>query len=63
MGIKTLTITEKNYHEMMVAIYELMDKGEQNLTEYDVDCLQQMSIAAEKYEDNGSTIGSPKRTV
>ncbi|OCX50585.1 transcriptional regulator [Mucilaginibacter sp. PPCGB 2223] len=49
--MKDLTITDKNYHETMIAIYELMDKGEQNLTEDDIARLRQMTIAAEKYED------------
>ena len=39
------------YHETMVAIYNLMNKGEAKLTKKELDKLESMSIAAEKYED------------
>jgi len=42
----------KAYHETMVAIYNLMNKGETNLTEKELASLQTMSKAAEEYEDN-----------
>lgn len=42
---------DKNYHETMIAIYDLMNKGEANLTASELKTLQQMAIAAEKYED------------
>lgn len=41
----------KAYHETMVAIYQLMDKGESNLSEAELTQLAAMSAAAEKYED------------
>jgi antitoxin component HigA of HigAB toxin-antitoxin module len=43
--------TDKNYHETMVEIYELMNKGEANLTSEEMEKLESMAIAAEKYED------------
>mgnify|MGYP003404863162 CR=1 FL=1 len=43
--------TEKDYHEMMLAIYELMDKGENNLTASDLEELKNMTQLAELYED------------
>jgi len=39
------------YHETMLAIYKLMDKGEANLSASDLKKLAAMSVAAEKYED------------
>lgn len=47
------TITSrKAYHETMVAVYDLMNKGEANLTENELDKLQAMAKATEEYEDN-----------
>ncbi len=51
MEKEKLTITDKSYHETMVAIYELMDKGEANLTEPEIVRLKEMTVATEKYED------------
>ena len=42
---------DKAYHETMLAIYEMMDKGETNLTAAELTKLAAMSTAAEKYED------------
>jgi HTH-type transcriptional regulator / antitoxin HigA len=39
------------YHETMVAIYKLMDKGEDNLSHSGLKKLATMSVAAEKYEE------------
>ena len=39
------------YHETMVAIYKLMNKGEQNLSPVELKSLAAMTVAAEKYED------------
>lgn len=39
------------YHETMVAIYKLMDKGEANLSATELKKLAAMSVAAEKYEN------------
>jgi HTH-type transcriptional regulator/antitoxin HigA len=44
-------LTDKNYHETMVAIYELMNKGEANLSPEELENLGSMAFAAEKYED------------
>jgi HTH-type transcriptional regulator/antitoxin HigA len=44
--------SRKVYHETMVAIYKLMDKGESNLSAVELRKLTAMSVAAEKYEDD-----------
>jgi HTH-type transcriptional regulator / antitoxin HigA len=44
--------SRKVYHETMVAIYKLMDKGESNLSAVELKKLTAMSVAAEKYEDD-----------
>jgi HTH-type transcriptional regulator/antitoxin HigA len=46
-----LIASDKNYHETMIAIYELMNKGEANLTPSEIEQLKSMTVAAEKYED------------
>lgn len=43
--------SKKSYHETMVAIFKMMDKGEENLSPEEVEQLSAMAIAAEKYED------------
>ena len=43
--------TEAEYDAAMDEIYELMNRGEGNLTEDETNKLQAMAIAAEKYED------------
>lgn len=43
--------SKKAYHETMVAIYKLMDKGEENLKPEELKKLSAMVAAAEKYED------------
>ncbi len=43
--------SEKQYHETMVQIYDLMNKGEASLTNADVRKLTAMTTAAEKFED------------
>ncbi len=43
--------SRKAYHETMLAIYKLMDKGESNLSAAELKKLAAMSVAAEKYED------------
>ena len=43
--------SNKEYHENMVAIYNLMNKGEKNLTKAELKILGAMSIAAENYEE------------
>ena len=44
--------SKKSYHQTMVAIYDLMNKGEANISESELKKLSAMSIAAEEYEDN-----------
>lgn len=43
--------SKKEYQENMVAIYNLMNKGEKNLTKVELQILKTMSIAAENYEE------------
>ena len=54
-------LTDKSYHETMVAIYELMNKGENNLMPDELNKLQTMALAAEKYEDEVLHLKPPKR--
>lgn len=44
--------SKKEYHQTMVAIYDLMNKGEANLTEAELDKMHAMAEAAEHYEDS-----------
>jgi antitoxin component HigA of HigAB toxin-antitoxin module len=46
-----LILTDKDYHETMIAICELMNKGETHLTSAEIEQLKIMTWAAEKYED------------
>lgn len=43
--------SDKHYHQTMVDIYELMNKGEASLTESETERLAAMAVAAETYED------------
>ena len=43
--------SKKSYHEAMISIYKLMEKGEGNLTKSELKKLELMSKMAEKYED------------
>ncbi len=43
--------SEKHYHETMILIYELMDKGEANLSSSDTGKLMAMTVEAERFED------------
>jgi HTH-type transcriptional regulator / antitoxin HigA len=51
MGKQFFIATDKDYHEAMIAIYDLMNKGEANLTTTEIEQLKTMTIAAELYED------------
>ena len=44
--------SKKEYHEMMVEIYNLMNKGEGKLTKLESTKLSKMAMAAELYEEN-----------
>jgi HTH-type transcriptional regulator / antitoxin HigA len=49
---KKIVITSKNqYHETLEGIYELMNKGEANLTKSELDRVSRMAKAAELFED------------
>ncbi|MEO5910577.1 MAG: helix-turn-helix domain-containing protein [Pelobium sp.] len=43
--------SEKHYHETMILIYDLMNKGDEKLNLQDTEKLNSMTIAAEKFED------------
>jgi antitoxin component HigA of HigAB toxin-antitoxin module len=49
--MKYIINSKKDYHETMVAIYNLMNKGETNLKKSELQKLKDMASAAEKYED------------
>jgi antitoxin component HigA of HigAB toxin-antitoxin module len=49
--MKHVIQSKKDYHETMVRIYQLMDKGENNLSAGELKQLAAMTVAAEKYED------------
>lgn len=44
--------SKKAYHETMVAVYDLMNKGEASLNASELKQLEAMAKAAEDYEDN-----------
>ncbi|HVB02249.1 MAG TPA: helix-turn-helix transcriptional regulator [Chitinophagaceae bacterium] len=50
--MKHIITSKKNYHETMVAVYNLMNKGEASLTEKELKKLEVMGKSAEEYEDN-----------
>lgn len=52
--------SKKEYHQTMVEVYELMNKGESKLTKEELNKLSVMSEAAEKYEDEVLQL-KPKR--
>ncbi len=52
MNMKYEITSRKGYHETMVSVYDLMKKGEANLTELEISELKAMANAAEYYEDN-----------
>jgi HTH-type transcriptional regulator / antitoxin HigA len=49
--MKYAITSKKAYHETMVSIYNLMNKGEANLTLKELKLLEAMARAAEEYED------------
>ncbi len=53
--------TKQAYHETMVDIYNLMNKGEANLKTSEIKKLAAMTVAAEKYEDEVLDL-VPKKT-
>ena len=55
--------SEKQYHETMILIYDLMNKGGANLDEPDNEKLMAMTIAAEKFEDEVLGLKPAKKPV
>jgi HTH-type transcriptional regulator / antitoxin HigA len=49
--MKHVITSKKEYHETMVKVYRLMDKGEENLKPDELKQLAAMAVAAEKYEN------------
>ena len=49
--MKHVINSKKEYHETMVKVYNLMNKGEDKLTSIQLQKLTAMAGAAEKYED------------
>lgn len=49
--MKYTIASKETYHETMVDVYKLMNKGEANLTQAELKKLVAMTVAAEKYED------------
>lgn len=43
--------SKKEYHHVMVEIYRMMDRGEENLTAEELRSLAEMTVAAERFED------------
>jgi len=43
--------SKKEYHQTMVEVYDLMNKGEQNLSECEMNRLSVLAEEAERYED------------
>ena len=44
-------LTDEQYDETLSVIYDLMNKGEDRLSQAETEQLKLMAIAAEKYED------------
>ncbi len=49
--MKHIINSKKAYHQTMIDVYNLMNKGEANLTSVELKKLAAMAEAAEKYED------------
>jgi antitoxin component HigA of HigAB toxin-antitoxin module len=58
--MKFMINSKKAYHETMIAIYNLMNKGENNLTSVEIKKLTAMTEGAEKYEDEVLGLKPPK---
>ena len=63
--MKYAITSKKTYHETMVAVYDLMNKGETNLTKNELKKLEAMAKAAEEYEDTvlGLKPGKEPQTI
>ncbi|HEY4935945.1 MAG TPA: helix-turn-helix transcriptional regulator [Puia sp.] len=51
MKKKIVITSKKQYHETMAAIYELMNRGEANLTKSELERVRRMAEATELFED------------
>ena len=54
--MKTLIKSKKEYHQIMVSIYTLMNKGENSLTKPELSKLEVMTRAAEDFEKNTNAL-------
>lgn len=52
MDTKLIITTEERYQETMIAIFELMERGEDDLSPAEAEQLKLMAAAAEKYEND-----------
>ena len=55
--------SKKEYHQMMVDIYNLMNKGDGKLSKAEITKLAEMSVAAELYEDTVLGITPVPKTI
>ncbi len=53
--------SKKDYHQTMVQVYDLMNRGEHSLSEDELSKLSVMAEAAEKYENEVLGLGVLKR--
>jgi HTH-type transcriptional regulator/antitoxin HigA len=61
MNMEYLVISEKHYHESMIVIYDLMNKGEKNMNLQDTEKLKAMTKATEKFEDEAMGLRPVKK--
>ena len=51
MKTEFVITSDKDYQETMVIIYDLMNKGEEKLTDNEILKLEEFALATENYED------------
>ncbi len=56
MKMELLIKSKKEYHQIMVTIYTLMNKGEKKLTKLELTTLSHLTKAAALYEENNVTM-------
>jgi HTH-type transcriptional regulator / antitoxin HigA len=56
MKMELLIKSKKEYHQMMVTIYTLMNKGEKKLTKLELTKLSQLTKAAALYEEKNMSL-------
>lgn len=61
--MKYAITSKKAYHKTMVSVYNLMNKGEANLTEEELKLLEAMAKAAEEYEDTVLGLKQPPQVA